>query len=165
MWWCNRSRWYDGVVEIVSLLIPITPTFVLPYKRYASSQLLQIANQYLDNDGLSLRAVTTFRGDGIVYRDCPKASALSHTVLYRLLLFLGAMRVSLAKGIDLFLQADPASTIHRFDGPVAPSKARSPERLQSLSIARRLLYLRSRWDSRFKNEPFFPRFATGCRSP
>jgi hypothetical protein len=75
------------------------------------------------------------------------------------------MTVTLAIGCDLFLQAEPASTIHRFDGPVSPSKARSQHRLQSLSIARRLLYLRSRWDARFKSEPFFPRFATGCRSP
>lgn len=75
------------------------------------------------------------------------------------------MSITLAIGCDLFLKAEPASTVHRFDGPVDPAKARSLERLQSLSIARRLLYLKSRWDARFKNEPFFPRFATGCRSP
>lgn len=75
------------------------------------------------------------------------------------------MTVSLATGCDLFLKDDPSSTVHRFDGPVDPRKAHSEERLQSLTIARRLLYLRSRWDARFKNEPFFPRFATGCRSP
>ena len=75
------------------------------------------------------------------------------------------MTAALSIGIDLLLQADPASTVHRFDGPIHPSKARSEHRLQSLSIARRLLYLRSRWDSRFEKTPFFPRFATGCRSP
>lgn len=75
------------------------------------------------------------------------------------------MTISLAKGCELFLQADPTSTIHRFDGPVAPTKARSQARLQSLSIARRLLYLRSRWDTVFKNEKFFPRFATNFRPP
>jgi hypothetical protein len=75
------------------------------------------------------------------------------------------MTISLATGCELFLQAEPSSTVHRFDGVVAPGKARSQERLQNLFIARRLLYLRSRWDSRFKNEPFFPHFATGCRSP
>jgi hypothetical protein len=75
------------------------------------------------------------------------------------------MTVSLAIGCDLYLQADPTSSVHRFDGPVAPGKARSASRLQNLSIARRLLYLRSRWDARFPNETFFPRFATACRSP
>jgi hypothetical protein len=90
---------------------------------------------------------------------------LSHTTLHRWLTFLGAMTVSLATGCELFLQAEPTSTVHRFDGPVAPRKARSAGRLQSLSIARRLLYLRSRWDARFPKELFFPRFATACRSP
>jgi hypothetical protein len=75
------------------------------------------------------------------------------------------MTVSLATGCDLYLQADPTSAVHRFDGAVAPGKARSDDRLKSLSIARRLLYLRSRWDARFPNELFFPRFATCCRSP
>lgn len=100
-----------------------------------------------------------------MYRDDPKARALSHTTLHRWLTFLGAMTVTLATGCDLYLQADPTSTVHRFDGAVAPGKARSDSRLQSLSIARRLLYLRSRWDNRFANETFFPRFATACRSP
>ena len=127
--------------------------------------VLVLASYYLDNDQLSLRAATTSHGSPIVDRDVPNAPALSHTTLYRWLTWLAAMTVSLATGCDLFLQAEPSSTVHRFDGPVAPRKARSQWRLQSLSIARRLLYLRSRWDSRFKNEPFFPHFATGCRSP
>ncbi len=105
------------------------------------------------------------QGKRIVYRDDVKAAALAHTTLARWLTFLGAMSVSLATGCDLFLQAEPTSSVHRFDGPVAPGKARSEGRLQSLSIARRLLYLRSRWDARFVNELFFPRFATACRSP
>jgi len=161
----SPSRLFGGNAKPVSFSIPITPTFVLPYKRYASTQLLQLASHYLDNDQISLRDTTSSRGNCWVYRDSPEASALSHTTLYRMLLYLGAMTITLSIGIDLFLQADPASSIHRFDGPVASSKARSKSRLQSLSIARRLLYLRSRWDSRFKNGPFFPRFATRCRSP
>lgn len=75
------------------------------------------------------------------------------------------MTISLTLGIEQFLKVEPDSTLHRFSGPVDPRKARSDNRLQMLSIARRLLYLRSRWDERFQHEPFFPRFATGCRSP
>jgi hypothetical protein len=150
---------------IASALLPTTPTFVLPYKRYASTHLIQLASSYLDDDQLTLRAAVSSHRQAIVYPNCPNASALSHTTLYRWLLALGAMTFSLAIGCDLILQVDPASTVHRFEGAVAPHKAQSEKRLQSLSIARRLLYLRSRWDSLFKNESFFPRFATGCRSP
>lgn len=144
-----------------------TPTFVLPYKRYASTDLLQLAQQYLDEPGLSLRKATS-QGTAkqpIVYADHPKAAAFSHTTLARWITFLGLMVVSLAVGCELFLQAHPDSSIHRFAGPVEPRKARSPERLKILSIARRVLYLRSRWDAAFKQSPFFPRFATSCRPP
>jgi len=111
------------------------------------------------------KATATAQGKRIVYADHPKAPALSHTTLYGWLTMLGVMTISLTKGCELFLQADPTSTIHRFDGPVAPTKARSQARLQSLSIARRLLYLRGRWDTVFKSEKFFPRFATSFRPP
>lgn len=144
-----------------------TPTFVLPYKRYASTDLLQLAKRYLDESKLSLRKATsqgTAKGR-IVYADHPKAAALAHTTLVRWLTFTGLMVASLAVGCELFLQAHPDSSVHRFAGPVDPRKARSPERLKILSIARRVLYLRSRWDAAFKQSPFFPRFATSCRPP
>jgi hypothetical protein len=144
-----------------------TPTFVLPYKRYASTNLLQLAKRYLDESELSLRTATSggAANQRIVYADHPKAAALSHTTLWRWITFTGLMTASLALGCELFLQAHPDSSIHRFAGPVDPRKARSPDRLKILSIARRLLYLRSRWDAAFKQSPFFPRFATSCRPP
>jgi len=144
-----------------------TPTFVLPYKRYASTDLLQLAKRYLDEPELSLRKATSqgTANQRIVYADHPKAAALSHTTLARWITFLGMMTISLSVGCELFMQAHPDSSVHRFDGPVDPRKARSPQRLNILSIARRLLYLRSRWDAAFKQSPFFPRFATSCRPP
>ena len=129
--------------------------------------LLQLAKRYLDEPELSLRQATS-QGTAkarIVYAEHPKAAALSHTTLGRWLTFLGMMTASLAVGCDLFSQAHPDSSVHRFAGPVEPRKARSPERLNSLSIARRLLYLRSRGDVAFEQSPFFPRFATSCRPP
>lgn len=144
-----------------------TPTFVLPYKRYASTDLLQLAKRYVDEPELALRKATSQgpANQRIVYADHPKAAALSHTTLARWITFAGMMTISLAVGCELFMQAHPDSSMHRFDGPVDPRKARSPERLKILSIARRLLYLRSRWDEAFKQSPFFPRFATSCRPP
>lgn len=151
----------------MALRPPTTPTFVLPYKRFASTDLLQLAKRYLDEPRLSLRQATSQGAakQRMVYADHPTAAALSHTTLARWLTFLGMMTASLAVGCELFLQAHPDSSIHRFDGPVEPGKARSAERLNILSIARRLLYLRSRWDVAFKQSAFFPRFATSCRPP
>jgi hypothetical protein len=144
-----------------------TLTFVLPYKRYASVDLLRLAGQYVDQSTRSLRTATSQPKSQlpIVHAEHPKAAALSHTTLHRWLIFLGAMTASLAIGLDLWMQAHPESSVHLFDGPVDPRKARSPERLKSLSVARRLLYLRSRWDATFKQSPFFPRFATRVRPP
>jgi hypothetical protein len=142
-----------------------TRTFVLPYKRYASSGMLQLAKQYLDESRCSLRKATGSDTSGrrIVYADHPDAAALSHTTLHRWLSFLGAMTISLAIGCELFLQAHPESSIHRFTGAVDPRKARSSEREKLLRVARRLLHLRCLWDEAFKETPFFPRFATsGC---
>ena len=155
----------DGSAQSVGSSLPITPIFVLPYKRYASLPLLEIASSYLDDSELSLRKSVRQKGNDIVYADSQDGKALSHTTLARWLTFLGAMTVALTLGTDLFMQAQPASTLHRFAGLVDPRKARSELRQKSLSIARRLLYLRSRWDEVFSKQPFFPRFATGCRSP
>ena len=144
-----------------------TLTFVLPYKRYATTDLLHLAQQYLNESSLSLRGATSHQSSQqrIVLAEHRQGAALSHTTLTRWLTFLGLMAVSLSIGCDLFMQAHPGSSIHLFDGAVDPRKARSPERLKSLSIARRLLYLRSRWDAVFKQTPFFPRFATRVRPP
>lgn len=142
-----------------------TRTFVLPYKRYCSTGMLLLAKQYLDEPRHSLRKATSSGACGrrMVYADHPGAAALAHTTLHRWLTFLGAMTISLAIGCELFLQAHPESSIHRFTGAVDPRKARSPEREESLRAARRLLHLRCLWDEAFQEIPFFPRFATsGC---
>ena len=127
--------------------------------------MLLRAKRYLDEPQRSLRKATSSDDCGrrIVYADHPDAAALSHTTLHRWLSFLGAMTVSLAIGCELFLQAHPESSIHRFTGAVDPRKARSSEREKLLRVARRLLHLRCLWDEAFNETPFFPRFATsGC---
>jgi hypothetical protein len=118
----------------VAIWPPSTPTFVLPYKRYASTDLLQLAKQYLDEPKLSLRRATNqgAAGQRMVYADDLQAAALSHCTLWRWLTFLGMMTASLAVGCELFMQAHPDSSMHRFAGPVEPRKARSPERLNIL---------------------------------
>ena len=49
---CESSRSFLSVAAagIAGLSLPITPTFVLPYKRYASTSLLPLAQEYVDHD-------------------------------------------------------------------------------------------------------------------
>lgn len=85
--------------------------------------------------------------------------ALSHSTLWRWIGYLGALTASLTLGLELWIQHHPSSDLHRFPGSVAPRKARSLPRLESLRTARRLLHLRNSWDSTF-GFTFLPRFAT-----
>ena len=153
----------DGSVSFASTPLPITPIFVLPYKRFAANQLIQFANRYLGSDTLSLRLATSSQGKAVGYES--EDHALSHTTLWRFLTFVGAMTISLSTGVDLFQKAFPESTIHRFTGTISPRKFRSDARAQSLRNANRLLNLISRWDAAFPKERFFPRFATKPRAP
>ena len=159
----SRFGSFAGSASCASLPLPITPTFVLPYKRYASNQLLNLANRHLDSDRLSLRNAASVRGNSIGYES--QDHALSHTTLWRFLTCLGSMTCSLAIGTDLFLNAFPESDIHRFTGTCSPLKFRSEFRAQTLRIANRLLKLILRWDTAFPKERFFPRFATKARAP
>jgi hypothetical protein len=157
------SAWFGGSAAFACTPLPITPTFVLPYKRFAADQLVHLANRYLDNDQFSLRQATSFRGNSIGYES--EDHAMSHTTLWRFLSCLGAMTISLNTGVELFLNAFPESNIHRFTGSISPRKYRSESRAQCLRNANRLLNLISRWDEAFPKQRFFPRFATKPRAP
>lgn len=146
------------------MCLPITPTFVLPYKRYASFSLLPLAKQYLDNDRQSYQKSVAPQGRAIGYVTPESAQkiderALHRTTIWRLIGYLGALVIALRYGLESWEEHDPQSTFHRFAGDVAPHKYRSPQRGETLRTARRLLHLTDRWDRTFP-EKFFPRFAT-----
>jgi len=150
--------------------LPITPIFVLPYKRYASPSLLPLAQKYLDNDHESYESCVrtpTKMVQGYVTpegQDKIDERALNRSTLWRWIAYLGAQTIPLQSGLDLWQQHHPSSSLHRFSGAVAPHKYRSPKRGESLRIARRLLHLIVRWNRTFP-EKFFPRFATRARAP
>ena len=145
---------------------PITPTFVLPYKRYAGPTLLHLAWGYLENDRQSYRQTVSPGGRVTGYQTPPGAAkiderALHHSTVWCLLTWLGAQGPALRRGLRLLQQQHPGSTCHRFVGAVAPQKfdQRNPERERVLRRARQLLHLIAEWDRLFR-EKFFPRFAT-----
>lgn len=151
------------------MCLPIGPTFVLPYRRYASTSLLPLASDYLEQDRLSLqRAVAPQkRVIGYVTPQNQKKideRALHRSTLWRLLQFLGTQTVALQLGLQLCSEHDPLATGHRFLGAVAPHKYRSPQRGEISRTARRLLHLIDHWKRTFA-ESFFPRFATRSRPP
>ena len=156
-------------VPLVYILGPITPTFVLPHKRYATFDIADLSRKVVDLGSPLRQADSNADGRPIFYTS-PKPAhgdlpALSHSTLSRWLTFFSAMVISLQVATDVFLQANPDSDVHRFEGNVDPSRSGSPERLEALSVARRLLHLQTRWDQHFLKSPFFARFGTRCRPP
>lgn len=148
---------------------PICPTFLLPYRRYASTSLLPLARDYLQQDRLSYQQAVAPGGRVIGYvtpRGQQKIDerALHRSTLWRFLFFLGGQTAALQAGLELYSQHDPLSAMHRFLGSVSPRKHRSQQRGEILRTARRLLHLIDRWDCTFP-QPFFPRFATRPRVP
>lgn len=131
--------------------------------------MAQLARKVVDQN-LSLREAAQSNKRPVFYKFNDVVSdeplpALSHSSIWRWLGFCGAMTISLQVATDAFLQANPDSDLHRFQGHVDPRRARSPQRLEILRIARRLLHLQTRWDRCFLTTPFFARFATRCRPP
>jgi hypothetical protein len=151
------------------MCLPICPTFLLPYRRYATTSLMPLARDYLEQDGLSYQRAVTSHGRVIGYVTPPDQAkiderALHRSTLWRLLGYLGAQGIALQRGLELLTERDPHCDLHRFVGAVAPQKYRSPQRGEILRTARRLLHLIDHWDRTFR-ETFFPRFATRPRGP
>ena len=148
---------------------PICPTFVLPYRRYASTSLLPLAREYLEQDRPSYQRIVAPRQCVMGYvtppdQDVIDERALHRSTLWRFLLFLGSQVASLRQGMELWSEHDPFSTLHRFLGGVAPHKYRSTQREETLRTARHLLHLIDHWEQNFE-QPFFPHFATSPRAP
>jgi hypothetical protein len=158
------SGWPAGGVGSAASSLPITPTFVLPYKRYAGPTLLHLAAGYVENDRQSYRKAASPGGRATCYQETPYSRgkedwALHHSTIWCMLVWLGSQCAAMARGRLLIQQQHPASTCHRFVGAVAPHKFRSPQRQQALCRARQLLHLIAEWNRLFP-EKFFPRFAT-----
>lgn len=145
------------------------PSFILPYRRYASLSLMPLANDYLEQDRLSYQRAVAPGGRVIGYVTAREKQqiderALHRSTLWRFLLFLGCQSAALESGLNLYSDHDPLSSLHRFLGTVAPRKHRSEKRQEILRTARRLLHLINHWERTFA-ERFFPRFATRPRVP
>jgi len=148
---------------------PTCPTFVLPHRRYASTSLLPLAREYLEQDPRSYQQIVAPQRCVMGYvtppdEDVIDERAVHRSTLWRFLFFLGAQVAALRQGLDLCSEHDPLSTLHRFLGDVAPHKYRSPQREETLRTARRLLHLNDHWEQSFA-QPFFPHFATSPRGP
>lgn len=165
----TRSSSLAGGARNAGISLLTCPTFLLPYRRYASFSLLPLARDYLEQDGLSYQQAVAPGGRAIGYVTPPGQEkiderALHRSTLWRLLLFLGTQSPALREGLQLWSEHDPSSKLHRFLGSVSPRKHRSEQRGEILRTARRLLLLIDHWNRAFP-EPFFPRFATRSRVP
>lgn len=128
--------------------------------------MVHLAQAYLRPGGPSLRQTAHSRGMAVGYATEEKrVSCFSHTTLWRLVRGLGTMTATLVQGTALLLQANPATTVHRFCPQLDPRKSRTPRQQEVLRTACGLLHLMNVWDSAFPETRFFPRFATRSRSP
>ena len=162
-WSARPFGWPVGSATSADSSLPITPTFVLPYKRYAGPTLLHVAARYVEEDRQTYRGITTPHGVPIGYVTPAGATAeerkLSHSTIWRMLSWLGVQVPALLAGYQLILDHNPSSLCHRFLGAVAPHKYRSRKRQRSLSRSRQVVHLIAEWEALFP-ERFFPRFAT-----
>jgi len=163
-------------------LSPTTPTFVLPYKRFAAPCLLALARQYLHEHRTTYRSVVRHAHCLIGYPiqrrdaqsppadvgDVPEAGSpeagdhqpvVAPSLVWRMVTWLGSLSLVLEKARQMVLQHNSHSLCHRVDGGVPPSKARTPERLVVLQTARQLLLVMPEWEECFGRK-FFPQFAT-----
>ena len=167
--------------------LPTIPTFVLPYKRFATPWLFSLARQYLNvpddqkpaepKHQAWKRNVTRTTYRSVLRHDRQKIGypvQQSHehgnndpyhqpvvppSLLWRFLGWLGGLTLSLDKMREMILKQDPNSTCHRIGGSVDPFKSRSNERMETLETARQLLLIMPEWESCF-GRPLFPQFAT-----
>jgi hypothetical protein len=161
--------------------LPTTPTFVLPYKRFAAPCLLALATRYLHEHRTTYRATVRkarrligypvqHRGaqasqDEATGAPAAPLQASDHqpvvppSLVWRMAGWLGGLSLVLDRARQMILQHDPHSLCHRLSGEVAPHKARTPERLAALHTARQLLLVIPEWEECFGRR-FFPQFAT-----
>ena len=131
---------------------------------------MPLARRDLDNDRVSYESCVQGRRGMVRGYVTPPGQAkideraLHRSTLWRFVMFLGLQSSALQYGLELWQEHQPTSSLHRFQGAVAPHKYRSEQRGMILRTARRLLHLIDRWDHTF-DEKFFPRFATRARVP
>jgi hypothetical protein len=153
--------------------LPTTPTFVLPYKRFATPCLLTRAEDYLQDPAITYRKTVRHERRVIAYTRPPQRTVskhasehehcedaiVDHSLIWRMLGWLGSLTLVLDQARAMILQRNPESTCHRVDGSVDPHKARSLDRMAKLETARQLLQIIPEWEACFGCR-FFPRFAT-----
>ena len=150
--------------------LPTTRTFVLPYKRFATPCLLSRAQEYLDKSKVTYRQTVRHNRCLIGYpiaseeaaiedASLPHQPVIDHSLIWRMVGWLGGLTWALHQARAMILQRNPDSICHRVDGSVDPHKALLADRLTTLETARQLLHVIPEWEACFGCR-FFPRFAT-----
>ena len=150
--------------------LPTTPTFVLPYKRFATPCLMARARDYVEQRDCTYRQSVRHNRSLIGYplpvpetssasSSVPNQPVVDHQLIWRFLTWLGGLTWVLDEARSMILQRNPQSTCHRVEGHIDPRKAILPAREMTLETARQLLRIIPEWEACFGCR-FFPRFAT-----
>jgi hypothetical protein len=84
---------------------------------------------------------------------------VDHSLIWRMVGWLGGLTFALNEACRMILQRNPNSLCHRYTSNVSRAKARSDQRQENLETVDHLLRVIEEWEATF-GEKFFPRFAT-----
>jgi hypothetical protein len=98
-------------------------------------------------------------GEASSERDSIHQPIVDHSLIWRMVGWLGSLTLALDEACRMILQRHPNSLCHRFASHVHRDKARSNPRQATLETADHLLHVIEEWEATF-GEKFFPRFAT-----
>lgn len=117
------------------------PEFALPYKRYVISEVLKRSRkEYLEDPGATYEKASESNGIATLYEGAEgeDGRCLSPSTIWRWLGFLGGLKETLRRSLQMIREQDPESDLHRRTFPIPERKYRSQERCRTLQAAWRL---------------------------
>jgi len=135
------------------------PDFILPFKRYILSAMMEHSSQYTENDQTTYRKVIQSNPAG--YPDSERQ--LEYSTIHRWISTLGTLPQIIRKAQDLILQTRPDSSICRdlADLSIHKKKYCTLKRAGILLRCRQLLHLEGLYRLLFRVS-IFPNLATRC---
>lgn len=132
----------------------VYPDFALPYKRYALPLMAGLSEKYVDSDEGYLQCCR----EGLHRIGYPDGRLLAETTIWRWVGYIGDMRHTLSRALEMLQQKLPGTHAFRKIRDVLCGKYRSENRKNILNVAWQLLNIRPEYEQIF-GRPIFPRFA------
>jgi len=156
----------------------ITPEFALPYKNYIKDAIFQTTDSYANDNRSSyektaVEICTAYCGVNKNGDPDPEAPplrdpntgnepSLAASTIHRWVTFVGEQKEVARKAMELLIENDPTSTIHRLTFAIAARKYRTHARKLVLQHCLKIAKIKRDFEDVFKSS-LFPIFAITCR--